>query len=58
MNVELLVSLVSEHKLYDKFVWFWQARKYIALFFWVTSECQKRKVAQRHLVYRGISVLH
>ncbi len=30
MNVELLVSLVSEHKeLYDKFVWFWQARKYL-----------------------------
>ncbi len=28
MNVELLVSLVSEHKeLYDKFVWFW--RKYL-----------------------------
>ncbi len=23
-----------------------------------TCECQKRKVAQRHLVYRGISVLH
>ncbi len=30
MNVELLDSLVSEHKeLYDKFVWFWQARKYL-----------------------------
>ncbi len=30
MNVELLVSLVSEHKeLYDKFVWFWQACKYL-----------------------------
>ncbi len=30
MNVELLVSLVSEHKeLYEKFVWFWQACKYL-----------------------------
>ncbi len=30
MNVELLVSLVSEHKeLYFKFVWFWQVRKYL-----------------------------
>ncbi len=33
MNVELLVSLVSEHncttQLYDKFVWFWQVRKYL-----------------------------
>ncbi len=30
MNVELLVSLVSEHKeIYDKFVLFWQARKYL-----------------------------
>ncbi len=28
--MELLVSLVSEHKeLYDKFVWFWQAHKYL-----------------------------
>ncbi len=36
------------------FVWFWQTRKYLLSSF----ECQKRKVAQRHLVYRGISVLH
>ncbi len=40
------------------FVWFWQARKYLLSSSEVTSECQKRKVAQRHLVYRGISVLH
>ncbi len=38
------------------FVWFWQARKYLLS----SSEWQAsvRNVAQRHLVYRGISVLH